>query len=164
MEKLGEMNAPLAAFLEPRLSKCATYTYLERGVPRRGLKSSNASEQFNSAVVPERNLAICDLVSSTLNRMADYIFKRNKAATARFKESHLLVPRAQADHRIVLFEASTYKVWWDEETDDDMHATVGAFGGTLFSLSQSPHSLSQRHKSLSQRDMSLSQRNRSLSQ
>ena len=59
---------------------CATYELLEHGISRRGYKSSNPSEQFNSAVLPERDDPIVDLVTNILNKMGDLILKRQKVS------------------------------------------------------------------------------------
>ena len=65
-ERLMSDNRKLFDFISPNLPVCASYELLEQGKPRRGLKTSNPSEQFNGAVGVVREGAVVDLLTGVL--------------------------------------------------------------------------------------------------
>jgi hypothetical protein len=130
MEYLQEENSDFADWLIPLLPKCGTFNLLAKGIPRRGQVTSNPSEQFNATIVPERNMAVCDLISSILGKMNDSGFKRGRFASQRLRENKLLVPRAETEHRLVITKATRYEVFFNEQTDTEAFATVRAPGGS----------------------------------
>jgi hypothetical protein len=133
MEQLLDANTPFAEWLDPSVLKCATFALLERGVSRRGIVSSNPSEQFNSCMLPERDLPVCDVITGIVSRMGTFTFNRRKAALLRLKEKHLLVPRAELEHKACLTKSLTYEVFFNEDTVEETHASVRAPGGTFLS-------------------------------
>ena len=98
VELLRRENPALLDFLAPTLEICSTAALLEKGKPRRGLVTSNPSEQFNSLLGGARDLPVYDLVQAVLAVMADKGFQRRTSAAARVNAQQHLVPRAEYDH------------------------------------------------------------------
>jgi hypothetical protein len=123
-EYIKEMNMPFARWLGLALPTCATFKMMEQKVYRRGMVASNPSEQFNSAVVPERNLPVVDLISDLIGKMADFTFARAQRARIRIAGDQLLVPRAELDHKITIAEAQKCHFFMNEVTATEVNACV----------------------------------------
>ena len=133
MEMLFTANPEYATWILNALPQCGTYAILARGCWRRGLVSSNPNEQFNSMMLPERNLAVCDVITEIVGRMSSIRYNFHRKATQRLKDKHLLVPRAELDHKEVIRKSATYQVWHLDRTEEELHASVKPEqGATLF--------------------------------
>ena len=123
-ERLMGDNRKLFDFISPNLPVCASYELLEQGKPRRGLKTSNPSEQFNGAVGVDREGAVVDLLTGVLQKMANNTFLRRTDAQDRLDQSKYLAPRAEKDHALTLAKAQRCVVYKDEVTETHMKVNM----------------------------------------
>ena len=83
LEQLGEENPRLFEWLQPTLPQCAAFPLLQKGVKRRGLATPNPNGQFNSAILPDRDLPVAGLIAAVLSKMGDYTYLRRTLAKDR---------------------------------------------------------------------------------
>ena len=124
LRALIELNKGFAEFVGQYMGVCCSIDIMDQGIARRGLLTSNPSEQVHSKWVRERMLAIMDFSIGTLTKMANYQFDRRQEIDACIARGQKIVPKAFQLHKDAIQVGCTLKVLFDVESDSILEAAV----------------------------------------
>ncbi len=107
LSKLSEHNNELTVWFRSRAEYCCAYTFLDKGLRRRGVCTSNSSEQSNSFLSTTRERPICDVIADLIGKMCDDRFHRRRNAIELMNNGHKLTTRALAAHSSTVTASTT---------------------------------------------------------
>ncbi len=81
LSDLASRNSDLAAWFRSHSQHSCTYEFLDKGMRRLGVCTSNSSEQANSFLESTREKPICDIVRQLIKKMSDDRFHRGRKAS-----------------------------------------------------------------------------------
>ena len=124
LRALIALNEGFAEFVGQCMGVCCSIDIMDQGIARRGLLTSNPSEQLHSKWVRERTMAIMDFSIGTLTKMANYQFDRRQEIDACIARGQKIVPKAFQLHKDAIKVGCTLKVLFNVESDSIVEAAV----------------------------------------